>query len=388
MTTALRAKRVFCDSAIVNDAWVSFEGDQIIAVGADPVNGATAYDLGAVDLVPGAIDLHSDCLENLAHPRPSASLPLEAALYDLDAYVTAHGVTTNYLCIGLEDDATKHRSDKRATQTEALIRETRPRLRASYAIHLRVDITRDSEDIVRTFLRNGCVALVSYMDHTPGQGQYPDEAEWVKNYQARWDAGEATMLERLAAKKSGQLRADEMRKKVAALGRDFGAVIAAHDDDSVASVEQAYLLGVHISEFPVNAEAAMAAARLGIGVMMGAPNARRGRSHLTNLSARDALALGTLDALASDYHPPSMFAAAYSLAAEGACDISAAIGLVTSGPARIADLHDRGRIAPGLRADLVAIEPRGSHPVVRQTWVAGKPVLGFDLAPVEASMAT
>ena len=388
MSTALRAKRVFSENGILNDVWVTFDGERIVSIGSDAPGDATAYDLGDVDLVPGAVDLHSDCLENLAHPRPSASLPLENALYDLDAYVTAHGVTTNYLCIGLEDDATKHRSDKRAHETEALIRGMRARLRADYAIHLRVDITRDSQEIIRTFMRNGCVALISYMDHTPGQGQYPDEDEWIKNYQSRWDAGEAKMMERLEAKRSGQARSDEMRSMVAGLGREFGAIVAAHDDDSVSAVEQGYLLGVHISEFPVNAEAAMAAARLGIGVMMGAPNARRGRSHLTNLSARDALALGTLDALSSDYHPPSLFAAAYALAAEGLCDLPAAIGLVTSGPARIAKLEDRGRIAPGLRADLVAIEPRGSYPLVRQTWVAGKPVLGLDVAAVEASLAS
>lgn len=121
---------------------------------------------------------------------------------------------------------------------------------------------------------------------------------------------------------------------------------------------------------------------------MGAPNARRGASHLTNLSAREALAQGTLDALASDYHPPSMFGAAYALAGEGLCDFATAVGFVTSGPARIAGLKDRGRIAAGSRADLVAIERRGPHPVVRQTWIAGKPVLGLDLGQREASLVS
>ncbi|MBV8584211.1 MAG: alpha-D-ribose 1-methylphosphonate 5-triphosphate diphosphatase [Candidatus Eremiobacteraeota bacterium] len=388
MIAALHAKRVFADGRILPDGWVSVDGEQIVSVTSEAPAGTMTYDLGDVDLVPGAVDLHSDCLENLAHPRPSASLPLEAALYDLDAYVTAHGVTTNYLCIGLEDDATKHRSDKRALETEALIRRVRPGLRANYAIHLRVDITRDSREIVRTFMRHGAVALISYMDHTPGQGQYPEEDDWKKHYQSRWGAGEATMEERLAAKREGQARVAEMRAMVATMGREFGAIVAAHDDDSAGAVLLARDLGVQISEFPVNAEAAMTATRHGVGVLMGAPNARRGRSHLTNLSAREALALGTLDALASDYHPPSLFAAAYALAGEDLCPLEDAIGLVTAGPARIARLEDRGRIAPGLRADLVAIERRGWHPVVRQTWVGGKPVLGVALSPLETSMAS
>jgi alpha-D-ribose 1-methylphosphonate 5-triphosphate diphosphatase len=382
---ALRGQRVVSDDTILDDAWVTFDGEEIVAIGAEPVPGAAAYDLGAVDLVPGAVDLHSDCLENLAHPRPSASIPLEAALNDLDAYATAHGVTTNYLCVGLEDDATKHRSDERAIETEALIRRLRGSLRADYAIHLRVDITRESPDVVRALMEHGCVALVSYMDHTPGQGQYPDEADWINYYQSRWGAGEASMAERLAAKRSGRARVEAMRAAVAELGHEFGATVAAHDDDSVRAVERAHELGVHVSEFPVNGDAARAAADRGIGIVMGAPNARRGRSHLTNLSAREALALGTLDALASDYHPPSMFAAAYELAAAGLCDFTQAIALVTSGPARIAGLDDRGRLQPGLRADVVAIERRGNHPIVRQTWVAGKPALGIAMAPVEVA---
>lgn len=374
---ALHAARVVCEESIVEDGWVSIAGGHIVAVGPAPVAGAAPVELGGLDLVPGAVDLHSDCLENLAHPRPSASIPLEAALYDLDAYVLAHGVTTNYLCIGLEDDATKHRSDARAAETESLVRRLRGALRAEFAIHLRVDVTRDSLALVETLAGNGCVALLSYMDHTPGQGQYPEEAEWREHYQSRWGAADDVLEQRLRAKRAGRERVEAMRAGVAAIGRQIGAVVAAHDDDSLAAVERAVALGVRISEFPVNPYAARAAARARIGIVMGAPNARRGRSHLTNMSAREALELGVLDALASDYHPPSMFGAAYALAAEGLCDLPRAIGFVTAGPARIAGLADRGRLRPGLRADLVAIEPRGAHPVVRQTWVGGRAVLGL-----------
>ena len=385
---ALRGRRVVTGAGVIENGWVIIDGTTIVAVGTTPATGARRVDLGDLDVVPGAVDLHSDCLENLAHPRPSASLPLETALYDFDAHVLAHGVTTNYLCVGLEDDATKHRSDERAIETVNLVRSMRPGLRARYTIHLRVDVTRQSNDLVRELAAGGTVGLISYMDHTPGQGQYPDEADWIKHYQSRWDAPDDVMAGRLAAKRSGQARTDGMRAEIAEIGREFGIPVAAHDDDSIAAVERARTLGVCISEFPVNAEAARAAADAGIGIVMGAPNARRGRSHLTNLSARETLAIGTLDALASDYHPPSMFAAPYLLAAEGLCSFEHAVGLVTCGPARIAGLTDRGRIAPGYRADLVAIEPRGSHPVVRQTWIDGTPVLGLDLGAFESELVS
>jgi alpha-D-ribose 1-methylphosphonate 5-triphosphate diphosphatase len=68
--------------------------------------------------------------------------------------------------------------------------------------------------------------------------------------------------------------------------------------------------------------------------------------------------------------------AAYLIAADEDCEWAVATALVTEGPARLAGLADRGRLAEGCRADLVAVERVDGHPVVRQTWVEGRPVLG------------
>lgn len=88
------------------------------------------------------------------------------------------------------------------------------------------------------------------------------------------------------------------------------------------------------------------------------------------------LAAGHLSGLASDYHPPSLLAAAYALVRAGACSWPEAIALVATNPARLAGLPDRGSIAPGLRADLAAVDDVDDHPVVRQVWRGGRPILG------------
>jgi N-acetylgalactosamine-6-phosphate deacetylase len=49
--------------------------------------------------------------------------------------------------------------------------------------------------------------------------------------------------------------------------------------------------------------------------------------------------------------------------------LSDAIRAAATNPARLLGLHDRGRIAAGLRADLVALTPGLA---VSHTWVAGK----------------
>jgi alpha-D-ribose 1-methylphosphonate 5-triphosphate diphosphatase len=77
----------------------------------------------------------------------------------------------------------------------------------------------------------------------------------------------------------------------------------------------------------------------------------------------------------SDYHPPSLLASAYALADDGACSWPEAIALVSEQPAAIVGLADRGRIAPGQRADLVAVERLDGHPRVRGVWRAGERIV-------------
>jgi alpha-D-ribose 1-methylphosphonate 5-triphosphate diphosphatase PhnM len=49
--------------------------------------------------------------------------------------------------------------------------------------------------------------------------------------------------------------------------------------------------------------------------------------------------------------------------------VDRAVSLVTSVPAAVLGLPDRGRLVPGARADIVALDPTSY--AVRQTWVEG-----------------
>jgi alpha-D-ribose 1-methylphosphonate 5-triphosphate diphosphatase len=105
------------------------------------------------------------------------------------------------------------------------------------------------------------------------------------------------------------------------------------------------------------AEAARAA---GEPVVMGAPNVLRGGSHLGWASAAPLAERGLVTVLASDYHWPALLAAPFRLAARGAMDLARAWALVSENPAEALGLHDRGRIAEGLRGDLVLTTPQGA----------------------------
>ncbi len=77
---------------------------------------------------------------------------------------------------------------------------------------------------------------------------------------------------------------------------------------------------------------------------------------------------------ASDYVPASLVEAAFLCVEQTGIALPDAIALITDHPARMAGLPDRGRIAPGLRADLVRVRLHEGLPVVRQVWRAGERV--------------
>jgi alpha-D-ribose 1-methylphosphonate 5-triphosphate diphosphatase len=140
--------------------------------------------------------------------------------------------------------------------------------------------------------------------------------------------------------------------------------LLAHDAVSAEEIADVRSRGASVAEFPTTLEAARAAREAGMPVVMGAPNVLRGGSHSGNIGARDVPAAGLVDALASDYAPPALLAAAIRLAADGVLPLSETVGLVTSGPARTAGLLDRGTIAPGQRGDLVLVDDSGRWPEV------------------------
>ena len=79
-----------------------------------------------------------------------------------------------------------------------------------------------------------------------------------------------------------------------------------------------------------------------------------------------------LDAFASDYVPRSLIECAFALTkAPFNWSLARAVALVTEAPARAAQLHDRGVIAEGRRADLIRVSTRGGLPVMRGVWVEG-----------------
>ncbi|MFC7099675.1 hypothetical protein ACFQQB_03780 [Nonomuraea rubra] len=160
--------------------------------------------------------------------------------------------------------------------------------------------------------------------------------------------------------------------ELAARGR---ARLLAHDPVTADEIDAAVANGVAVAEFPTTPEAARAARERGLRVVAGAPNVLRGGSHSGNVSAAELVAAGLVDGLSSDYLPSTPLAAALRLASLGIVPLPRAVALVTSGPASVAGLADRGALVAGQRGDLAVVTVERGWPTVRTTVTAGDSAL-------------
>ena len=318
-------------------------------------------DLGGDILMPGIIDLHTDNLERQVQPRPGARWPSRSAFLAHDAQCAAAGVTTVFdaLCVGnLNFDIDDRVKTFRDGVADLTVLAGSGLFKSDHFLHLRCEMPAENmPSLVEGIIPHPLTRMVSLMDHTPGVGQYADLNRFRQRKgvdglpPAEVDAQIAELqAKRLQLRKPQRRLLLEMVRSSRQAGRDI--VLASHDDETLEEVEENYADGITISEFPVRLAAARAAKALGMDVIAGAPNIVRGGSHSGNVAAAELLAAAAVDALASDYVPAALLEAAFA-AADAGFSVPQAVALVTSGPARLAKLADRGHLAVGLRADLL-----------------------------------
>lgn len=355
---------------VIRDGLVAAIGDGAARSGED-MEGDT--------LIPGLVELHTDHIEGHYLPRPKVRWNKLASVQAHDAQIASSGITTVFdaLRVGMDEDAEISSADMRDMADAISAAAAEDRLRADHFIHLRCEVS--AGDVIEGFERmlgSDRLKLASLMDHAPGQRQFADLETYRYYYQGKMKLSDAE-FERFCRHRIAESEANApgSRAHIAARCRENGIVLASHDDATLAHVEEAIGHGIALAEFPTTMEAASASHDAGLKVLMGAPNVVRGGSHSGNVSAMELERAGVLDILSSDYVPSSLLQAAFLMADEGAADLSSAIRLVSTNPARAVGLTDRGEIAPGRRADLVRVTAiPGETPIVRAVYREGRRV--------------
>ena len=303
-------------------------------------------------ILPGLVDLHGDAFERHLAPRRGALRSLGDGLRALEIELAANGITTAYLPQFWSWEGGMRGADFAEDLCAAVAEhdgalDLRVQLRLDIACH--ADLPRIGALIARYGI--DYLVLNDRLPHAAlSEGRRPPRLDGQALRAGRSPAEHHTLMHRLH---------ETMPGAEAALATWLptldGVRIGSHDDATPAVRDRYRELGANIAEFPTTRETAQAARNAGDALVLGAPNVVRGGSHDRGVSAREMVAAGLCDALASDYHYPSLHHATLALESEG-MSLTAAWTLVSEAPAAMLGMVDRGVIASGKRADLVIME--------------------------------
>ena len=331
-------------------AKLSFEAGRIAAA---PTG--RSVDLTDFMILPGIVDLHGDGFERHLAPRRGALRDLGEGLASLDAELAANGITTAVLAQFFSWEGGM-RSPDFAEGLAGALDAARPRLLSDMKLQLRLEThLLDAYDRAEALIGRARIGYAVFNDHLPhkalAQGKRPPRLTGQALKSGRSPEAHLALMQGLH-ERSGEVPGAlaGLAGRLAARGVRMGS----HDDVTPEARAAYRAMGATIAEFPETAEAAQAACAAGDKVILGAPNVVRGGSHSGKVGAAGLVAQGACDALVSDYHYPAPRQAALALAAQAG--LAEAWALVSSRPARLMGLDDRGTLEPGKRADLVVLE--------------------------------
>jgi len=330
-------------------------------------------------VAPGFIDLHSDYIESMASPRPTAMFDFDISMRETEKILANQGITTIFHSLSLyKTDEFSHKlirsieNVKRFVEEIEKIHDKKHLIRHRFHARLEIDNIEAIESL-KKYIAEDKVHLISFMDHTPGQGQYRNieiYKKTIRGYKNLTDSQLDLIIEYHGAKEKITVA---LLKELAEYAKEKHIAIASHDDDSVEKIELIQSLGATISEFPITLDIAREAHKRGLFTLAGAPNVLLGGSHSGNLSAIDAIAKDTIDILCSDYYPPAMLHAVFILYEKYGENLNRMFNMVTINPARAVKMDKViGSIKENKKADIIIIEKaKGDFPVITSVFVDG-----------------
>ncbi|MEL6168075.1 MAG: alpha-D-ribose 1-methylphosphonate 5-triphosphate diphosphatase [Pseudomonadota bacterium] len=393
MNYAVRGARVILPNDVVETDVIVADG-RIAEIGA--VQADETIDARGRVLAPALIDIHGDAFERQNMPRPNVFFPMDAAVLETDRQLAGNGIATAYHALTLSWEPGLRAVDRGAAFVDAIERLA-PRCLVENRIQLRWEtFAFEARELITRVLNGALTPSLAFNDHTSMTMRSFDIAIQDRAFEhspafAALDPEDPRLVQKRsgASRRAGLSPEDYARRllevwerrpevpdvirSVADEARAVGAPMLSHDDTQEETRDFYRAIGAPISEFPMRVPVAKSARDAGDAIVFGAPNAVRGGSHIGSPSAADMVEDGLCDILASDYFYPAMLAAVSRLHDEMRAPLPALWSLVSAGPADALGLSDRGRIAPGQRADLVLLDwPDDAIPAVSATIVGGR----------------
>ena len=328
-------------------------------------------DLSGYWVLPGIIDLHGDAFERHMTPRPTAPFAMNIGLRGTDRDAAVNGITTAYLAQSWSWEG----GPRGPEYTEDLLeahKDYRPFMGTDLRIQIRAEThTMDTEARLLRAIQTYGVDYVIFNNHLD---EAIEMAEHRPDMIVSWasKAGR-TAEEHMSLVLGCKARDAEVPRYLCNLANAFDRLnvrYGSHDDPDGATRERYSMIGAKVCEFPTAMGAALVAKTWQDPVLMGAPNVVRGGSQSGNIAASEMIAEGACDALVSDYYYPALAQAVFRLVDEGMLSFGEAWHMISTNPAQILGLNDRGVLESGKRADLTIIDPETR--TIEATMVAGR----------------
>lgn len=382
MRTILTNAQVVTEAEVLSNHCVIIENDRITAIlpaGELAATDEKITDVHGAYILPGLIDIHSDMIEALIQPRSTAMMDYELGLREAERQLAACGITTIFHSVSMYREGTwdvkEIRKAENVKKLAACINSIQHgQHMINHRFHLRYEIDNlASYDDILEMMSEGLVHLISFMDHSPSQGQYRNLAIYRRHLPSEGKNITDAEFDTLVASEKAKCKVSlEQLAKLSKAAHDAGIAIASHDDDTIEKLEFNRSLGIKISEFPITLEVAQHAHKNGLLTVLGSPNILLGKSHSGNLSAADAVGAGCADILCSDYYPQALISAVFHLSEKLCMPLCDTCRLASLNPAKAVGISEQyGSIAVGKKADLLVVDYSSAKPFIRQTYIDG-----------------
>lgn len=347
-----------------------------------PVNAKTQYpiiDCSDYYILPGFIDIHNDSIEKLICPRPGVTLDSYIALQTIDQQLISCGITTVYHSTTVaKTTITNHKrtfSPQHVFDLCNLLYISKDNWKIRHKCHARLELnTTEVFDDIYRLIRENKIQELSFMDHTPGQGQYRNLSTFQRVITMHYGNVEKDQEEKIieVCQNKSLLSKDKIENLIS-LCHEHNIPIALHDVENTYQLQWMKEKKIKICEFPLHFDIAEASVNRGVYTVVGAPNVLIGNSHNGNASATELIKnrVGTI--LCSDYYSPAILQSIAYLYHNNILELPEAVNLASLTPAKALGIDENlGSICPGKSADICIVNMKEAKPAVQAVFVEGQ----------------
>ncbi len=323
-----------------------------IAEGVVSTGPLPAVDLSGFYVLPGIVDASAS--DPIAQPDGTV-----IGTRKLDRAAAERGITTRYLSLPWSWE-----SPAQAPAATARLARAHAADRAMAATDLRLQLACE------TVMTHAADTLLDLVDDGVVQSvAFTTRAELARDLRRAdpdgfghwaWTRGcdAATLSAALDAALARETAVPRHLCRLAEAFDDAGLVYGSAGDRSAEMREHFSMFGARLCLAPGSARVAAVARAVGDPVLAPAADLLTPGSDRPGPRTAALLNAGHCDGLISGPSPVAPAAAAFHLVDLGLMGLARAWSLISTAPAAILRLHDRGRIDPGLRADLTVINAR------------------------------